>query len=186
MMLIIGQTQACVGAGVYEKSMYLPLNFVINLKLLFKKACFFFSFLNNCTSAVATVLLYISNNGFPGGSAGKESTCNAADPQLNSCVAKFPWRRNRSPTPVFLGFPGGSDSKESTCNVGALGSIPGLGRSPGGGHGNPLQYSCRANPMDRGAWQATGYSPWGCKESDTIEQLSTAQHTSNNQKPKLI
>ena len=45
MMLIIGQTQACVGAGVYEKSMYLPLNFVINLKLLFKKACFFFSFL---------------------------------------------------------------------------------------------------------------------------------------------
>ena len=45
-----------------------------------------------------------------------------------------------------LGFPGGSDSKESACNVGDLGSIPGLGRSPEGGHGNPLQYSCLENP----------------------------------------
>ena len=43
---------------------------------------------------------------------------------------------------------------ESACNVGDLGSIPGLGRSPGGGHVNPLQYSCLENPMDRGAWQA--------------------------------
>ena len=50
------------------------------------------------------------------------------------------------------------------------GSIPGLGRSPGGGHGNPLQYSCLENPMDRGAWG--GYSPWGCKGSDTTERLS--------------
>ena len=47
---------------------------------------------------------------------------------------------------VFLGFPGGSDSKESTCNVGALSSMPGLERSPGGGHGNPLQCSCLKNP----------------------------------------
>ena len=53
------------------------------------------------------------------------------------------------------GFPGGSDSKESACNVGDLGSSPGLGRSAGGGHGNPLQYSCLENPMDRGAWCAT-------------------------------
>ena len=44
--------------------------------------------------------------------------------------------------------------KESACNAGDLGSIPGLGRSPGGGHCNPLQYSCLENPMDRGAWQA--------------------------------
>ena len=50
-----------------------------------------------------------------------------------------------------LGFPGSSDGKESTCNVGDLDSIPGLGTSPGGGHGNPLQYSCLENPMDRGA-----------------------------------
>ena len=54
-----------------------------------------------------------------------------------------------------LVFPGGSDSKYSTCNVGDLGLIPGLGRSPGGGHGNPLQYSCLGIPMDRGAWWAT-------------------------------
>ena len=55
------------------------------------------------------------------------------------------------------GFPGGSDGKESACNAGDLGSIPGLGRSPGGGHGNPLQYSFLENPMDRGAWQATAH-----------------------------
>ena len=54
-----------------------------------------------------------------------------------------------------LGFPGGSDGKASTCNAGDLGSIPGLGRSPGEGNGNPLQHSCLENPMDGGAWQAT-------------------------------
>ena len=50
------------------------------------------------------------------------------------------------------GFPGGSDSKASACNAGDPGSIPGLGRSPGEGNGNPLQYSCLGNPMDGGAW----------------------------------
>ena len=54
-----------------------------------------------------------------------------------------------------MGFPGGSDGKESASNEGDLGSSPGLERSPGGGHGNPLQYSCLDNPMDRGAWWAT-------------------------------
>ena len=49
------------------------------------------------------------------------------------------------------GFPGGSAGKESDCNVGDLGSIPGLGRSTGDGIGNPLQYSCLENPMNRGA-----------------------------------
>ena len=57
-------------------------------------------------------------------------------------VGKIPWKRDRLPTPVFLGFPGDSDSKESTCNVGDWGLILGLRRSPGGGHGNPLWYSC--------------------------------------------
>ena len=47
------------------------------------------------------------------------------------------------------GFPGGSEGKASACNAGDLGSIPGPGRFPGGGHGNPLQYSCLENPMDR-------------------------------------
>ena len=53
------------------------------------------------------------------------------------------------------GFPGGSEAKESACSAGVLDLIPGSGRSPGGGHGNPLQYSCLENSMDRGVWQAT-------------------------------
>ena len=62
-------------------------------------------------------------------------------------------------------FPGASDGKESACNEGDLGSIPGLGRSPGKGHGYPLQYSCLENPHGQRSW--LGYSPWGLKESDT-------------------
>ena len=75
---------------------------------------------------------------------------------------------------IFMGFPGGSDGKESTCNMGDMGSIPGLGRSPGGGHGNPLQYSCLENPHEQRS--LAGYGPGGCKESDMPEWLSTAQH----------
>ena len=52
-------------------------------------------------------------------------------------------------------FPGGSGGKESTCNAGDLGLIPGLGRSPGEGNGNPLQYSCLENSVDGGVWWAT-------------------------------
>ena len=66
-----------------------------------------------------------------------------------SWVRKIPWRRDRLPTPVFLGFPGGSDGKQSACNAGDLGSVPELGRCPRGRHGNPFQYSCLGNPMDR-------------------------------------
>ena len=70
-----------------------------------------------------------------------------------------------------MGFPAGLDGKESVCSVGDLDSIPGLGRSPGGGHGNPLQYSCLENP--HGQEKPVGYSPWGCKELDMTLQLST-------------
>ena len=108
-------------------------------------------------------------------SADEESACNAGN-RFDSWVKKFPWRRDRLPIPVFSGFPGDSDGKESASahflgfpvaqmvkNLPAmpqtwawsLGSIPGLGRSLEGGHGNPLQYSCLENPMDRGAWWAT-------------------------------
>ena len=59
-----------------------------------------------------------------------------------------PLENDRLPTPVFLGFPGASACKESTCNGGDLGSIPGLGRSPGEGNGYPLQYSGLENSMD--------------------------------------
>ena len=55
------------------------------------------------------------------------------------------------------GFPGYSDGKECACNMGDPGLVTGLRRSPGEGHGNPLQYSCLENPMDRGAWRATAH-----------------------------
>ena len=93
---------------------------------------------------------------------------------VDSWVGKIPWRRDRILTPVFLDFPGGSDGKESACNVGDLGLIPGLGRTPGGRHGNPLQYSCLENP--HGQRSLVGYSPWGNKELDMTDQLITAQH----------
>ena len=69
---------------------------------------------------------------------------------------------------MLIGFPGGSEVKVSAYNAGDLGSIPRSGRSPAEGNGNPLQYSCLENPMDRGAWWATV-----CRvaESDMPEQL---------------
>ena len=70
---------------------------------------------------------------------------------------------------VILDFPRGSDGKASAYSAGDPGSIPGLGRSSGEGNGNPLQYSCLENPMDRGS--VVGYSAWGRKESDTTERL---------------
>ena len=68
---------------------------------------------------------------------------------------------------LIWGFPGGSDGKVSACNVGDLGLIPGSGRSLGEGNSYPLQYSGLENTMDR------GHRPWGRKESDTTERLST-------------
>ena len=70
-----------------------------------------------------------------------------------------------------MGFPGGSAGKESACSAGDLGSIPGLGISPGGGKGHPLQYSGLENPMDRGAWQATVHEV--AKESDRLSDYHT-------------
>ena len=72
-----------------------------------------------------------------------------------------------------LGFPSGSAGKESACNMGDLGSIPGLRRSPSGGHGNGNSHL--ENP--HGQRSLAVYSSWDHKESDTAEQLSTAQHT---------
>ena len=74
---------------------------------------------------------------------------------------------------LSLGFPGGSQGKESDCNVGDLDSIPGLGKSPGGGNDNPLHYSCLKDP--HGQRSLAGYSPQGRKESDTTDWLSTAE-----------
>ena len=110
--------------------------------------------------------------GFPGSLVGKRICLQCRRPQFDSWVGKIPWKRDRLPTSVFLGFPGGSDGKESTCNAGDLGLIPGLGRSPGGGHGKPLQYSCLESP--HGQRSLVGYSPWDRKELDTPEQLGTS------------
>ena len=66
-----------------------------------------------------------------------------------------------------MGFPGSSEVKAFAWNAGDLGLIPRLGRSPEGGHGNPLQYSCLENPQ--GQKSLVGYSPWSHKESDTTE-----------------
>ena len=72
---------------------------------------------------------------------------------------------------LILGFLGGSDGKESTYKAGDLGSIPQSGRSPGGGNGNPLQYSGLQNPHAQRSM--AGYSPWGHKELEMIESLSS-------------
>ena len=77
---------------------------------------------------------------------------------------------------IILGFTGGSAGKESVCNAGDLGLIPGLGRSPGEGNGNPLQYSCLKNSMDRGGLWATVHE---AAELDRTEGLST--HTLRTQ-----
>ena len=70
----------------------------------------------------------------------------------------------------FVHFPGGSEVKASACNAEDLGLIPGLGRSPGEGNGNPLQYSCLEN--NHGWRSLVGYCSWGHKELDMTEQLS--------------
>ena len=69
-----------------------------------------------------------------------------------------------------MGFPGSSDSKESACNAGGPGLIPGSGRSPGEGNGNPLQYSCLKKTMDRGAW-------WATVHEVTKSQIGLSIHT---------
>ena len=105
--------------------------------------------------------------GFPGSSAGKETACNARDPGLIPGLRRFPWIRDRLPTPVFLGFPGGSDGKESACNEGDLGLIPGWE--------NPLE---KETPTSRsvlwprefhGQRSLVGYSPFGLEELEMTE-----------------
>ena len=124
--------------------------------------------------------------------------CEGKDPQASVCRERVP-----TPCPAPLttfpcldmmnickerglqirshpqGFPGGSVSKESACNAGDLGSIPGSGRSPRGGHGNPLQYSCLENPLDGGEWWATVHGV--SKESDTTEATSLSLFTGTRQ-----
>ena len=89
--------------------------------------------------------------------------------RINYQLKKFPGSfsvvHNFLVPPVTVGFPGGSVVKSLPANAGDQGLIPGLGRSPGEGNGNTLQYSCLGNPMDRRAWRATVHRV--TKESDT-------------------
>ena len=120
---------------------------------------------------------------YPDSSVGKESTCNVGDPGLipgsgrspgeeigyplqysgleNSMDCIVPGDRKESDESAWLsvsqGFPRWPSGKESVCNVGDKGSIPGSGRSPEEGNGNPLQYSCLGDPTDGGAWRATAH-----------------------------
>ena len=75
----------------------------------------------------------------------------------------------------MLHFPSDSVVKNPPAHAGDTGSIPGSGRFPGGGNGNPFQYSCLKNAMDRGAWQAA--SPWGHKELSTAEQPNSSSNS---------
>ena len=98
------------------------------------------------------------------------------NPKTNRCImgeteedSKTSWRSSRELIQALTGFPGGASGKEPAANardVTDTGSIPGSGRRPGGGYGNPLQYSCLEIPIDRGAWQATVH---GVTELDMTE-----------------
>ena len=94
---------------------------------------------------------------------------------LSVTTATFLHSNNKNLFPTDL--PGGSDGKASACNVGDPGLIPGLGRSSGEGNGNPLQYSCLENPMDRGAWQATEAAKGRTRLSDFT--FTSLYHTVN-------
>ena len=94
--------------------------------------------------------------------------------ELATGIRVSPPTQSPLPSPSFQvikaqDFPGGSNSTASAYNTGDLGSIPGLGRSPGEGNGNPLQYSCLEK--SHGQRSLVDYSPWGHKESDTTERL---------------
>ncbi|XP_070318218.1 patatin-like phospholipase domain-containing protein 4 isoform X3 [Odocoileus virginianus] len=107
----------------------------------------------------------------------------------NCLVSRFPSREDliqlqvdgRGTQPYMYMYPCGSAGKESAPSAGDLGPIPGLGRSPGGGHGNPLQYSCLGNPQ--GQRSLVGYSPWGHRESDTTEVTKHEAHSPPNSPP---
>ena len=144
------------------------------------------------------MLLYLFSCGFPGGSDGKDSGCNARSPGLIPGSGRSPREGNGNPVqysclenPMGRGgwqatvhgvtksqtqlsdfhylfsYCGKLKWKESAHSLGDLGLIPGSGRSPGEGNGNPLQYSCLEK--SHGRRNLVGYSPWGCKELDTTE-----------------
>ena len=108
--------------------------------------------------------------GFPGDSDCKASACDVGDRGSIPGLGRHPGEGNGNPLQYSWASLEDQLVKKSTCNVGNLDSIPGLGRSPGEGKGYPLEYSGLENSTD---------SPWGCKESDTTEQLFFINWLSN-------
>ena len=119
------------------------------------------------------ILYHLSHQGsFLGNSAGKESACNARRPGLIPGLGRSPGEGKGYPLQFSWASLVAQLVKKSACNAADLDSIPGWGRSPGGGHGHALQYSCLGN--SHGQRSLAGYSPWGHKEWDMTERLSTA------------
>jgi len=133
------------------------------------------------------VLKFVQFPGFPCSSGFLSSSpgsrkCEGAEPSF--CAN--PWPQTSALTSDLRGFPGSSVSKESACSAGDQGLIPGSGRSPGEGNGNPLQYSCLENPMNRGAWQPTvhevtrmGHNLVTKPSSDLREEAESGQGPEN-------
>ena len=115
----------------------LPLPFLVQRLLKWKPPLF-------CVTLRLIVMRWTA----PSNSLIAQLVMQCRRPQFDSWVRKICWKRDRLPTPVLLGFPCGSAGKESACSVGDLGSIPGLGRSPGEEKGYPFQYSDLENSMD--------------------------------------
>ena len=116
---------------------------------------------------------------FPGRSAVKESTCNAGVP-VQFWGQEVPLEKGYATHSSILGLPWDSNGKESTCNTGDLGSIPGLRRSPGEGHSNPLQYSCLKNPHGQ---SLVSYSPCGLQR---VGHDWVTKHTHTSVSPKHV
>ena len=108
--------------------------------------------------------------GSPGGSDSKESGCSAGDPGLIPGSGRFPWRRDRLSTPVFLGFPAGSDGKESAYKYKRPGFNPWVGKIPWRREWPPPPVFLPGE--FHGQRILAGCSPWVCKESDMTEQLT--------------
>ena len=116
--------------------------------------------------------------GFPGSSAGKESACNAGDPDAIPGSGRSPGEGiDPLPTPVLLSFLGGSAGKESACNAGDLGLIPGLVRFPWRREWQPTLVLLLGEFRGQRTFEV--FSPWCRKESDTIEELNTLTFLEN-------
>ena len=111
-------------------------------------------------------ILWIKN-GFPDSSIRNESTCNVIDPWFNSWVKKFPWSRDRLPTPVFLGFPGDSEGKRICLQCGRPGFIHWVGKIFRRREWLPIPVFLPGEL--HGQRNLVSYSPWGSKELDTTE-----------------